>query len=1078
MRKILTFFAAFLWLSASFAQIGNYRSSSNKYYWKNRKPFEGYWQQDVHYQITARLDDKTEIITGSEKLTYYNNSPDTLYEVYFHLYQNAFQPGSYMHELMKQGDIPADFGKYEALGLGTQIISVEQEYRASGSTEEERKRDGIQVVYPPGEVGSVAPPKEEPPKEEPLFVSVKITPKFDNTIMILKLKFPVVPGGSTAFYIDFKTYFDSGSMRRRMKRFDHDGVKHFDGVHWYPRICVYDRKFGWETDQHLGKEFYGDYGVYEVELQLPNHYIVEATGTLTNEAEAMPPDLRKKLDVKNFTTYSGKITEVIKPDGTFKSWKYHAENVHDFAFTADPSYRIGEVIWNGIRCIALCQEPNAPGWQKTAQFVADVVQNYSEDFGMYGYPKMVAADARDGMEYPMLTLDGGNWPGHKYVIAHEIGHNWFYGMVGNNETYTAALDEGFTQFLTSWSLRKSAKFNTSPNPLDPGVVYFGYMNHATNENTARLNVHSDHFGSAERHGGGYGQVYYKTATMLYNMQYVLGDHLFLAAMSHYFNQWKFAHPYWEDFRNSIINYSGVDLNWFFDQWTTTTETIDYKIKKIKRLKGTSTSPFVYEVTFERKGEMQMPLDIRVTDKKGTAYNYYIPNTYFHKDVSAIVLPTWKGWDIIYPTYKARIKLNAKLKNLEIDPSQRMADIYRLDNSKKLPLKIQFDKLKEGPIDYLKYHASVRPDLWYNTVDQIKAGIHANGHYFNYRHKFEMGIWYNTGIEIGISEGSSEKGDLMSYKFNYSDRCGYLGEWKLKSRYIDGAWINETGYEKRVKSDRYFFSFKSIRMNNSLYQHRPDAWTMVDNSTKSLNNSFNIEYNHPYKYLKGTGNIKLDARASAFTNDYSYSWLGMQVTNNNKLGKSYLKTMTYGKIIAGTAIPKASSIYIGGANDEELLESKYTRSRGWVPDEWAAMSAGLNNFYVPGGLNVRAYSNYQASNNTDEDSFYIFRGNAGVAFNVEWDFTGYVKIKAPKLTQWIRLNTYLFGDAGMLWNNDQNSGLRADAGLGTLWYLHIPKLSKSEPLGIRVDFPFFMNRIPQTDTEYFAFRWLVGLHKTF
>ena len=126
-----------------------------------------------------------------------------------------------------------------------------------------------------------------------------------------------------------------------------------------------------------------------------------------------------------------------------------ANNVHDFAFTTDPTYRISEVEWNGIKCIALAQEQNAHAWQPTAKFVANVVKTYSQDFGMYAYPKMVAADARDGMEYPMLTLDGGNWPGHQYVIAHEVGHNWFFGMVGNNETYRACLDEGFTQFLTA-----------------------------------------------------------------------------------------------------------------------------------------------------------------------------------------------------------------------------------------------------------------------------------------------------------------------------------------------------------------------------------------------------------------------------------------------------------------------------------------------------------------------------------------------------------------------------------------------------------------------------------------------------
>ena len=110
-----------------------------------------------------------------------------------------------------------------------------------------------------------------------------------------------------------------------------------------------------------------------------------------------------------------------------KTWQYHAENVHNFAFTADPTYRIGEVLWKGVRCIALAQEPNAWGWQQSAYFTAQVIRIYSEDFGMYDWPKIIVADAKDGMEYPMITLDGGTYPRHQSLLAHEVGHMWFYG---------------------------------------------------------------------------------------------------------------------------------------------------------------------------------------------------------------------------------------------------------------------------------------------------------------------------------------------------------------------------------------------------------------------------------------------------------------------------------------------------------------------------------------------------------------------------------------------------------------------------------------------------------------------------
>jgi hypothetical protein len=200
-----------MWMDA---QVFTYKD-----YWKNRKPDAAYWQQDVHYSINAVVDDVKDEVAGEETLVYYNNSPDALNTVYFHLYQNAFQPGSYAHALNEVNDELTTFGKYEAMKMGTLI----DEFSINGE---------------------------------------KTTYTIDNTILIAKLKTPLQPHASMTFKIRFRTYWDNGSMRRRFKMFKPDGInKHFDGVHWYPRICVYDRKFGWETDQHLGKEFYGDYGV-------------------------------------------------------------------------------------------------------------------------------------------------------------------------------------------------------------------------------------------------------------------------------------------------------------------------------------------------------------------------------------------------------------------------------------------------------------------------------------------------------------------------------------------------------------------------------------------------------------------------------------------------------------------------------------------------------------------------------------------------------------------------------------------------------------------------------------------------
>jgi aminopeptidase N len=231
-----------------------YRNADNPNYWKNAPPFEGYWQQDVHYRIKARLNEKTDIASGNVELVYWNNSPDTLRWVFFHLYQNAYNAGSYAS--MTGGAQPAEALADTSKERGT----IVQDLRADGTT---------------------------------------LRTELDNTVLKAWLDTPLPPGGRVRFTCTFTTHWAS-DVWRRMKLVNAWGFKHYDGVHWYPRIAVYDRKFGWDTQQHMGNEFYGDFGAYDVDLDMPNDMVVEATGWLQNPNEVLPPDLRRRLDIANF----------------------------------------------------------------------------------------------------------------------------------------------------------------------------------------------------------------------------------------------------------------------------------------------------------------------------------------------------------------------------------------------------------------------------------------------------------------------------------------------------------------------------------------------------------------------------------------------------------------------------------------------------------------------------------------------------------------------------------------------------------------------------------------------------------
>ena len=1046
------------------ARAAAFKSVENALYWKNRRPDAAYWQQDVYYNIKASINDSTDIIDGQLQLVYSNNSPDTLRYVFFHLYQNAFQPGAYLDDLQEENGADVKYGRYESQGLGTKV--------------EQMRSEGVDLKT-----------------------------ELDNTILKVYLANPLPPNASMTFDVRFKTYFDNGNTRRRMKLFMTSGFKHYDGVHWYPRIAVYDRRFGWETDQHLGREFYGDYGNFDAELTFPNNYVLEATGELQNELEVLPDTIRAKLDIKNFANkaMNSKASVVIPRDGSTKTWKYHAENVHDFAWTADPTYRIGEAEWNGVRVVALAQEPVAAKWQNAAEYTARVIETYSNDFGMYIWPKIVVADARDGMEYPMLTLDGGFDPNYRSLLAHEVGHQWFFGMVGNNETYRAALDEGFTQFLTTWSVEridgpygvverpknKYQRHYTDSLSVRDGRAYLPYMNDAVMGKDEPLNTHSDQFNGALGHGGGYRHVYFKTATMLYNLQYVLGDELFSGAMKHYFSKYKVCHPYFDDFRHAIIEYTHADLNWFFDEWMETTKRIDYRIGSVR--KGDNADS--YRVIFIRKGRMQMPLDFRVYTRTDSTLDFHIPNTWFEKPTAATVLPRWIGWDKLKSTYTASITVPGGIEKIVIDTSMRMADINMLDNSSQFPVNIRFDSRISNPVDWRRYEVFMRPDIWYNAFDGVKAGLSANGNYMRQFHVFDLTAWMNTGLaQMNIDKRDLLFHDMISFRFNYSTSTNTFSPnsyFRFGARSLDGLEAGYIGFDKKDPSENHTFSLRiqSMRRKSAsdlIYLLYTKEW-----QSDRYNNTIRLSWDFKYAYRHGNGNISAALRSSTLGSDYDYSDLTVQIINNQQLAKLDLRIRSYARYGFGIDYADESALYLAGGSPEEMMDNKYTRSRGFIDNSFLGYGSTTNHFQYGGGLNLRGYAGYLGVQKTKDGEFVnIYKGSTGFSQSIELDFDRLVPFHPKALKQYVHLDTYLFADAGVINIRRSDTDLsfnnrfefcdpRADAGVGAV--LSIKKfgpLQQVNPLNIRFDVPLFLNRTPNDSPDFVQMRWILGINRSF
>jgi hypothetical protein len=1055
----------------------NMRTPGNPLYWKNKQPFTGYWQQDVHYTIKANIDETTDIIDGDEQLTYYNNSPDTLYFVYFHMYQNAFQPGAYLDDLQKNNGVKPAYGKYEGgqQGIVVQNISVNGR---------------------------------------------ELKTYLDNTILKVWLDKPLYPNSEVTFNLKFRTFYDTGSTRRRFKKYKSAGYNHYNGCQWYPKMCVYDRKAGWNTDQHLNREFYGDYGTFDVELTFASNYVLEATGVLQNESEVLPDTLKKKLDIHNFKDKKWEEKpSVITPykRGQVKTWKYHAENVHDFAFTADPTYRIhdtiiypGRVNGAGVRCVAICQEQHASGWQTASDYLSKIITVFSRDFGVFEYPKIVVADAADGMEYPMITLDGGKDPEYKGLLVHEVGHNWFYGMIGNNETYRACMDEGFTQFLTAWGMEaldgdtivyekiknKYVRKFYEPLNVRDNKAYLSYLSDAINFDDEGLNTHSDHFHGALGQGGGYRHVYSKTATMLYNLQYVLGDSLFIKAMQHYVTQWKFCHPYPEDFRNSISQFTHQDLNWFFDEWMEGNRNNDYGITGVK--KGEREDE--YKITFKRYGRMQMPLDFQVIAKDGRRYNYYIPNTWFEKSTTATTLPKWYGWDKLQPTYTAVVTIPKGVKNVVIDPSERMADINMLNNRLKGNTELRFDSRIYPQMSWKKYRVWMRPDVWYNAYDGFKIGMNVYGNYMGSRHNFNFTWWINTHLLQGgafykFSGEQKKKAGWFSYRFDYStplDNEKMLRKvtFYYSSRWLDGYEMYKLGFSKQFgngfSADINIKAFTRNREEWRNYLLYPGEWSTIWDGDNKFNTSLNLGLTYSYAKSKANGNVAARLRSSSLFSSANYHYAEITNINHTSFWKFDLHSRIYGRYGTGGELPDESALYLSGGNPEEMMESKYYRAAAFVPDNWVgAYGNNINHLHFGGGLNLRGYAGYLAPEIDKNNALaFTYKGNSGFAVNAELDFNRIVPVKNVWLRSRFTLNTYLFADMGMInytnsSENNQLSNLRMDAGAGVaLTFKRFGPLQNIKPLTIRFDVPFFVNRPPAVSNKYVDFRWMLGISRAF
>jgi len=578
----------------------------------------GYWQQSADYQMEIDMNVKNHRYTGKQQIHYTNNSPDTLDQLFFHLYFNAFQPNSMM-------DV------------------------RSRTIMDPDKRVGERISkLSPDEIGYM--------RIKSLFVGGKAQ-RFveDETILQVTLSEPILPGVKTTIAIEFEAQVPV--QIRRSGRNNEEGID-YSMAQWYPKLCNYD-DMGWHPNPYIGREFYGIWGNFDVKITIDSAYTVGASGMLQNA---------KEIGHGYAPTPKNRPARL--------TWHFKADRVHDFMWAADPDY-VHESItaYDGtiLRFFYQPGEKTTENWQLLPKIMDASLAFMNEKYGKYPYPVYSIIQGGDGgMEYPMATLITGHRPLVSLVVVsiHEWMHSWYHGVLATNESLYPWMDEGFTSYGSNETMNHLRSLKLIPGEVEVNPhtrTMRGFANFTKTGLEEPLTTHADHYITNSAYGVA---SYSKGELYLLQLSYIVGQPVFDRGMKRYYDVWQFKHPRPTDFLRVMERESGMVLDWFHEHWVGTTRSIDYGIDTIQG----------NEVIIRNNGTLPMPLDVLVTRSDDTKELYYIPLGLMrgakepdYMDYHEYQLAPASKWT--HPTYTLRLLENGKgVKYVEIDPSQRLMDV--------------------------------------------------------------------------------------------------------------------------------------------------------------------------------------------------------------------------------------------------------------------------------------------------------------------------------------------------------------------------------------------------------------------
>ncbi|MBA4319389.1 MAG: peptidase M1 [Flavobacterium sp.] len=597
-----------------------------------------YWQQHVNYKMDVAVDVKNYQYKGKQELVYTNNSSDTLKRVFYHLFNNAFQPGSEMDTRI-QSIIDPDKRMVDSINVAGKALKVSR----------------IKTLKP-NEIGYLNISNF---KQDGLIANTKTV----GTILEVTLAKPILPHSKTTFTLDFDGQVPI--QIRRSGRNNSEEVE-FSMAQWYPKIAEFDFE-GWHADPYIAREFQGVWGDFDVKITIDKNYILGGTGYLQN-----PNEIGHGYQEEGIKVRLPKKTKTL-------TWHFYAPMVHDFAWAADKNY-LHDVVKGPNDVDLHFLYKNNPkiidNWKALQPKMVAVMDFYNKAVGDYPYKQYSFIQGGDGgMEYAMCTMMVGNSKFQSILGtgAHELGHSWFQHILASNESKHPWMDEGFTSYIEDLAMNEINE-KKKENPFES--AYKAYYKLVASGKEQPQTTHGDRYDENKPYSVA---SYYKGEIFLSQLEYVIGKENVKKTLKKYFQDFKFKHPTPNDIKRTAERVSGANLDWYLTDWTQTTNTIDYGIKDIKGNEDKTT------VILERMGRMPMPIDLLVEYTDGTSESFYVPLRMmsFEKENlnPAIKRTVLNDWAWAYPTYEFSISKNrTTIKKITIDPSKLMADVKQEDNS--------------------------------------------------------------------------------------------------------------------------------------------------------------------------------------------------------------------------------------------------------------------------------------------------------------------------------------------------------------------------------------------------------------